>query len=263
MGSLDGKVAWVTGSGSGIGQAGAVALAGAGAHVVLTGRREQALAETKARIDAAGGSASIEPLDVTDVSAVGALVSRIESSHQRLDVFVNSAGWNAPNRHFFHLTPEAWERTIDVNLNGATYCILAVLPIMRRQQNGLIVNVSSWAGRREVYMVGPGYNSSKAAVISMTTSLNIEECVNGIRACVICPGEVATPILHKRPIAPSEEEIAKMLQPEDLGRTILFVAESPAHMCVNEIIVTPTYNRIFLGGKDIDAQIATRKVRTE
>jgi NADP-dependent 3-hydroxy acid dehydrogenase YdfG len=85
----------------------------------------------------------------------------------------------------------------------------------------------------------------------MTLSLNLEECANGIRATAICPGEVATPILRNRPIPPSEEELARMLTPEDLGRTIRFVAESPPHVCFNEILVSPTWNRMFLGGDDI------------
>jgi NADP-dependent 3-hydroxy acid dehydrogenase YdfG len=97
-------------------------------------------------------------------------------------------------------------------------------------------------------LVGAAYNGSKHAVVSLSETINIEECKNGIRACAICPAEVATPIMDRRPVPPSAEERAQMLQPEDLGRTIRWVAEQPPHVCVNEILISPTWNRIYVGG---------------
>jgi len=91
-------------------------------------------------------------------------------------------------------------------------------------------------------------------VVSMTETINMEECVNGIRACVICPGEVATPILDRRPVPPSPEERARMLQPEDLGNAIRWVAEQPRHVCVNQIIISPTWNRLYIGGADLKSR---------
>jgi NADP-dependent 3-hydroxy acid dehydrogenase YdfG len=85
-------------------------------------------------------------------------------------------------------------------------------------------------------------------VIALTESINMEECANGIRATSILPGEAATPILEKRPVPPPPDVRAKMLQAEDLGRTIAFIATLPARACVNEIIVSPTWNRFYLGG---------------
>jgi NADP-dependent 3-hydroxy acid dehydrogenase YdfG len=79
----------------------------------------------------------------------------------------------------------------------------------------------------------------------------MEEGANGLRATVIMPGEVATPLLRKRPVAPSKEEMERMLQPEDLGATIRFVAELPPRVCVNEILISPTWNRVFFGGTDL------------
>ena len=96
-------------------------------------------------------------------------------------------------------------------------------------------------------MTGPAYNAAKHAVVAMTENLNQEESINGIRACVICPAEVATPIMDKRPVPPTSEERARMLQPEDLGHTIRFIAEMPAHACINEITISPTWNRIAHG----------------
>jgi NADP-dependent 3-hydroxy acid dehydrogenase YdfG len=86
---------------------------------------------------------------------------------------------------------------------------------------------------------------------TMTHHLNLEEGISGIRGCVIYPGEVATSILKARPVPPAQEDIDRMLKPEDLGRTIRFVAEMPPHVCLNEIVITPTWNRVFVGGKEL------------
>ena len=248
---LQGKVAWVTGAGSGIGRAGALELAKAGAEVVLSGRRASQLEDVAAEIVAAGGKAARVALDVADKAAVAEAAAYILTRYGAVDILVNSAGINLPNRFWKNLTPESFADIVTINLNGALYCTHAVLPAMRARRDGLIINVSSWAGRFETYLTGPAYNASKHALAALTLSLNDEECVNGIRACVIYPGEVATPILKQRPKPPSPEEIARMLQPEDLGRTIRFVAEMPAHVCVNEILISPTWNRFFVGGADI------------
>lgn len=248
---LEGKVAWITGAGSGIGRAGAQALAAGGATVVLSGRRAEPLDEVAAEIAAAGGKVETAPLDVADKAAVARVAAGILDRHGRVDILVNSAGLNLPQRFWKNLTPESFDQVVGINLNGALYCIHAVLPAMRAQRDGLVVNISSWAGRFESYLTGPAYNASKHAMVAMTMSLNDEECVNGIRACVICPGEVATPILEKRPVPPSREERDRMLQAEDLGQAIRFVAEMPPRVCVNEILISPTWNRFFVGGSDI------------
>jgi NADP-dependent 3-hydroxy acid dehydrogenase YdfG len=248
---LQGKVAWITGAGSGIGRAGAVALAEAGASVVLSGRRAAQLEAAAAEIRVAGGKAEVAALDVADRAAVAKAAAAILARHGRVDILVNSAGINLPNRFWKTLTPESFADIVGINLNGALYCIHAVLPGMRARKDGLVINISSWAGRYETYMTGPAYNASKHAMAALTASLNDEECVNGIRACVIYPGEVATPILKNRPKPPSAEEIARMLQAEDLGRAIRFVAEMPPRVCINEMLISPTWNRFFVGGQDI------------
>ncbi len=248
---LKGKIAWVTGGGSGIGRAGAEQLAGAGARVVVSGRRADQLDEVERAIAAEGGAAESAPLDVTDKAAVAEVAAGIIARWGRVDILVNSAGMNVPNRYWKNLTPDSFESVVQANLIGSLNTIAAVLPAMRAQKDGLVINISSWSGRFDPYLTGPAYNAAKHGVVAMTLSLNMEECVNGIRACVICPGEVATPILKKRPIPPSAEEMARMLQAEDLGRTIRFVAEMPAHVCVNEIVISPTWNRLWLGGEDM------------
>jgi NADP-dependent 3-hydroxy acid dehydrogenase YdfG len=248
---LKGKVAWVTGGGSGIGQAGAVELAKAGATVLVSGRRAEVLQETLKAIATAGGKGEALPLDVSDKAQVAQAAKKLLKKHGRCDILVNSAGLNVPKRYLKDLTAEDWDKVIGINLNGALYCMRAVLPAMRAQGGGLVINVSSWLGRWIGYLGGAAYGASKHGMATVTHHLNIEEGMNGIRGCVIYPGEVATPILKTRPVPPSQQDIDRMLRAEDLGRTIAFVATMPAHVCLNEIVITPTWNRLLLGGKEI------------
>lgn len=254
MGKLTGKVAWVTGAGTGIGLAGARALAASGATVIMSGRRADVLKREAEAIAKVGGKVEAAALDVSDVTAVDKVAEGILSRHGKVDILVNSAGTNNTERYWRNQTPKSWNEVIRSNLDGTYYCVRAVLPSMRAQKDGLVINISSWAGVYTSAMVGAAYNGSKAAVVSLTETLNMEECVNGIRACAICPAEVATPILDRRPIPPSAEERAKMLKAEDLGETIRWVAEQPAHVCLNEIIISPTWNRLYVGGADIAAR---------
>jgi len=247
MAELSGKIAWLTGAGTGIGLSGAQELAAAGAHVVLSGRRADVLETAVAGIKRAGGSAEAVALDVSDRGAVGKLADDILKRHKRVDILVNSAGTNIVKRWLKDLTAEAWEKMVAINLNGAAYTVLAVLPAMRAQKDGVIINISSWAGRFSPSRVsGPSYSAAKHAMVDLTMSINREECVHNIRACVICPGEVATPILENRPVKLTPEELARMLQSEDLGRTIRFVATAPARVCFNEIVMSPSWNRGFV-----------------
>ena len=242
-----GKVVWITGGGSGIGLAGGIALARAGAHVVISGRSVETLKKAEKEIKAAGSGESIA-LDVADQNEVAKAAAEIAKRHGRVDILINSAGINHPKRNFRNVSIDGWNQIVAVNLSGMFYCVQAVLPGMRERKEGLIINVSSWAGRYASTLTGPGYNATKHAVVALTESINMEECMHGIRATSILPGEVATPILEKRPVPPPPEERARMLQADDLGKTILFVATLPPRACVNELIISPTWNRFYLGG---------------
>jgi NADP-dependent 3-hydroxy acid dehydrogenase YdfG len=246
MSKLKGKVAWITGAGTGIGLAGAQALAQAGASVVMSGRRKEILALEAEKIRIRGSSAEVEVLDVSDPAAVRKVADGILSRHGRIDILVNSAGLNTSNRYWKNQTVEGWKEVIGINLDGSFYTTHAVLPAMRAKQDGLIINVSSWAGVFNPKLTGAAYNASKHAVTAMTETINMEECANGIRACAICPAEVATPIMERRPVPPSAEDRARMLQPQDLGDTIRFIAEMPAHVCINQVIISPTWNRMYI-----------------
>jgi len=240
---LKGKTAWITGGGSGIGLAGGLELARMGARIVISGRSHETLAAAEKAIKALGSCEAIA-LDVGNKQAVAKAAERIG----RVDILVNSAGINDPKRNFFNVSTEAWDRIVAINLSGMFYCVHAVLPGMRSRKDGLIVNVSSWAGRYPSTLTGPAYNATKHAVVALTESINMEEGDKGIRATSVLPGEVATPILEKRPVPPTPEVRAKMLQAEDLGRTIAFIASLPARACINEVIISPTHNRFYFGG---------------
>jgi len=247
MRDLTNKVAWITGAGTGIGEGTALAYARAGMRLVLSGRREAELAKVAAEVARLGGSARVAPLDVADKDAVLAVAASIQAQEGRCDVLVNSAGLNVRERNWKHLSTAGWDQVLRIDLDGTFYCCHAVLPMMRAQKDGLIVNVSSWAGRFVGTMTGPAYSAAKFGVNAMTESLNMEECIHGIRATAVCPGEVATPILDKRPIPVSAEDKAKMVQADDCGELMLFLARMPAHVCLNEITISPTHNRMFVG----------------
>ena len=246
MQNLTGQVAWITGAGTGIGESAALKLAAAGCTVVVSGRRSEPLDSLVGRIVEAGGSASAEPLDVADKAAVAAVVQRILDAHGRIDIGVFSAGINVTDRNWPVLTTDAWDDVINIDLNGAFYCCHAVLPSMRDRGEGLIINVSSMAAKGISALTGPAYIAAKHAMNAMTASLLLEERNNGIRATVICPGEVATPILDQRPVPVSDEDKARILQSEDLGDLIMFVAQQPPHVTLNEILITPTFNRFAI-----------------
>lgn len=251
MSSLNGKVAWITGAGSGIGLAGAGALADAGATVVMSGRRKEVLELEAEKLRTRGFNVDVVPLDVADKNAVKAAATEILSRHGKIDILVNSAGLNVPNRYWKNQTPEGWENVIRINLDGSFYTMHEVLPGMRSRKDGVIINISSWAGVNHTQLTGAAYNASKHAVVALTETVNMEEAVNGIRACAICPAEVATPIMDQRPIPPSAEDRARMLQAEDLGATIRFVAELPARACINQLVISPTWNRMYVGGLEV------------
>jgi len=246
MGSLKGKIAWVTGAGSGIGAAAAAALAGDGAVVVLSGRRRDPLETVAAQIKKSGGAAHVQPGDRMRASAVEKIAGFIEAEFGRLDILVNNAGLNLLERSWRELKPSSVDELIHGNLSSAFYCVTAVLPMMRAQKDGILIHTASMAGRFVSPLSGAGYTAAKHGVVAMSHSINMEECINGIRSCAICPGEVATPILDKRPVPVSAEERARMVQPDDCGDLIRYIASLPKHVCINEVLITPTWNRGYV-----------------
>jgi NADP-dependent 3-hydroxy acid dehydrogenase YdfG len=248
MQSLKGKTVWITGAGSGVGEATAYAMAKEGAVVALTGRRKEPLDKVAHAITEAGGKALVEPGDVMDKAMAPAVVERIIKATGRLDVLVNNAGTNVTARQFDVLTPDNLDYVLQANLNGAYYSTLAVLPQMRAQQDGVLIHTASWAGKYVTPLSGTAYTAAKHAVVAMSHSLNMEEFKNGIRSSVVCPHEISTPILDTRPVKVTDEERARMLQSEDMANLYVYIATQPKHVCINEVTIAPTWNRAYLHG---------------
>lgn len=245
MTKLAGKIAWITGAGSGIGEAAAIALAEEGATVVLTGRRREPLEEVARRINQTG-EAHVRPADLTNAEQVGEAAAFIKDRFGRLDILVNNAGVNIVNRNWDKLTPEGIDTLLQGNLVGALYCVQAVLPMMRAQQDGVLIHTASMAGRFIGGVSGPIYTVAKHGIVAMSHGLNMQECVNGIRSTVFLPGEVATPILDRRPNPVGPEVRARMVQPADCGDLIRYIACLPRHVVMNEVHLAPTWNRGYV-----------------
>jgi NADP-dependent 3-hydroxy acid dehydrogenase YdfG len=235
---LVGKTAWVTGAASGIGEATALALSRAGATVALTGRRAEPLEQLAARIAGEGGEAIVAPADVADVAAIERSLALLVG--RSLDILVSNAGTNIPDRSWSKLTADSVDLLLDANLRGALQLSRAVLPIMQAQGGGVLIHIGSLAAH--VLSAGPGpvYTAAKSGVVAMSHAINIEHGVHGIRSCVLSPGDTLTPLMDKRPVKMSDDVRARMLRPEDIAGLVLHVATLPRHVCVNEIIVTPT-----------------------
>jgi NADP-dependent 3-hydroxy acid dehydrogenase YdfG len=236
---LEGKIALITGGGTGIGLATAQALADEGAQVVVTGRRAAVLEEACASICAAKPVKSFAA-DVADRRQVTDLVSWVRSSYGPVDILVNNAGVNVVKRRMAELAAEDWDFIMDVNATGAFNVIHAVLPEMRARKDGVIINVSSLAGVRPAVLGGAAYSASKHALCALTNVLAQEERDNGIRATNLCPGEVNTPILDARPVKVSDEHKAQILQPDDVASAVLFIATLPARAHIPELLIKPT-----------------------
>ncbi|GGJ34119.1 SDR family oxidoreductase [Neoroseomonas lacus] len=242
MQRLAGKSAWVTGAGSGIGRAIAIAFAAEGAKVALTGRRTAPLEETAAMI---GGGAVIVPADLTDDKQVAAALAKVEATIGGPDILVNNAGVNLPKRYMHQLTPEAIRTLVDGNLTAPFMTSVAVLPGMRARGGGHLIQIASMAGKGISFLSGPGYTAAKHGFVALSQSINQENGIHNIRSCCICPGEVATDILKNRPEPVPAEDIERLLQPEDIAAMALFVATMPPRANITEMLVTPTYMRLL------------------
>jgi len=245
MASFGGKVVWMTGAGTGIGKAGALMFAREGASVVLIGRRRDKLDEVAAKINASGGTALVEPLDVADRKKVQAAAARLLDRFKRVDILVNNAGVNITNRRLDEITPEDWDHVLAVNLTGAFNMVQAVLPTMREQSDGLIINVASTAARRVSGVAGIAYSASKFGMLGMSLSLTQEAWKFGVRTCCLCPDDVNTPIMARRKVKYPSEVLAQFIQPEDMAETLRFVALLPRNTSIPEMVVYPTNIRPF------------------
>ena len=243
MAAVSPHVGIITGAGTGIGRATAIGLARRGWRCVLIGRRRAPLEEVAQEVKGAGGEARVSTLDVAEADAVEQVVAQVGRDWGRIDLLVNNAGLNIRKRDLGIVSSADWQGVVATNLNGPFYLTSAVLPMMRAQQSGTIINVSSMAAIRASVLSGPAYSAAKAALNSLTESINAAERAYGIRACAVCPGEVDTPIMEKRPFVPSAAARATMLQSEDVAEVILMVALLPGRAAVELVLMRPTILR--------------------
>ena len=235
-----GKTAVITGAGSGVGKATALALAQQGWDVALVGRRENLLLETAGFAGEHGGRVVTCVCDIGDAAAVAEMGRSVLAEFGEVEVLVNAAGTNAPQRSLEVLSLADYHAMIDTNMNGSYYCVQAFLPQMRARGSGTIVNIVSDAARQASPKAGPGYSMSKFGVVGLTQAINAEERPRGIRATAILPGDIDTPLLDKRPAPPDAVARARMMQPEDIAECVLLAINLPARATIEEMLVRPS-----------------------
>lgn len=231
MGGSPEKVAWITGASAGIGLATAKAVARRGFRCVLSARDAGALARACDELRGDGAAVEAIALDVAQRAQVDMAASDIRRRHGRIDLLVNNAGFNSQKRKWDELVPEEFDAVIAANLTGTFNAIHAVLPTMRRQRGGLVVSISSVAGKRVDPEGGVAYTIAKHGVHIMSQMLNQTERANGIRSCVVAPSGVSTRAHDWRP----RELRAYMLEPEDVANAVCFAIDQPPHSAIHEI----------------------------
>ena len=234
------RTVWVTGAGSGVGRAVARSVAAAGDRVVLSGRRAGALEETASLVRDAGGEALELVCDTTHEDDLQQAYDRLRSHWGPPTDLVLSAGLNAPERYWRDQSMTDFRAIVDTNLTAAAAVVQVTLPDLRAGGGGVVVFVSSVSGWQFALGAGVAYSASKLAVGSLAVHLNAQENEHGIRACAVCPGDIDTDFLSLRPVVPGEGDREQMLSPADVARTVQFVLDSPPHVCINELVVTPT-----------------------
>src|SRR5262245_6404072 len=243
MAKLVGKIAIVTGGGTGIGRSTALMLAAEGAHVVLSGRRKALLDAVAAEIAKAGGKAVAHAGDVSRPSEGRALVEQVVKDLGRVDILINNAGHSSKARNVRWVTQDDWDAVINVNLTGVYDLIQAALPGMIEQGGGTIVAVGSVAALRPGLIGGAPYGAAKAGVLNLMGHVHTVLRDKGIRATTVMPAEVDTPILDNRPLPPDVTARATMMLPEDVAEVIMLCVTLPARTVVEEIVLSPTRTR--------------------
>lgn len=238
-GTLEGKVVLVAGASSGMGRATALAVARAGGHAVLAARSGDALKELARAVESDGGTATVEPVDLTRHEDSRALVERLQTQFDRIDAVVVTVGTNIKARALSQLTPESWADMLAINLTASFNITQAIMPVFREQQDGLLIYISSSAAKKPDPS-GVAYQATKAGLVGLAHGTMEEERGNGVRTTVVFPGLTDTPMVLKRPTPTPPEVLAKALHPEDVAAACMFVLQLPARAHVPELVLYPS-----------------------
>ncbi|MEW6684106.1 MAG: SDR family NAD(P)-dependent oxidoreductase [Nitrospirota bacterium] len=230
MSHLRDQVAVITGGSSGIGLAIASSLVAEGMRVGICARDEKKLRQAAKTLEASDGKVLAIPADVSAADQVATLIKHVKNAFGRIDVLVNNAGVGRL-KSIAESTEAEWDRIQAINLKGTFLCTKAVLPIMKRQRSGYVVNIASLAGKTG-FGGAAAYSASKFGVVGLTESLLEEAIIHNIRATAICPGYVATPMVQGAPV-PQEE----MIPPEDIGKLVVGLLHLSAYTVIKEIVI--------------------------
>jgi NADP-dependent 3-hydroxy acid dehydrogenase YdfG len=233
--SLQDKVVIIVGASSGMGKATAVSFHKAGAKLVIAARNEKALNDLASEL---GEDVIVFPADARDVDAIEKLIEKTVQSYGKIDTLIYATGTNIPDRSLEKLTHETWEMMLAVNATGAFNCTKAVLPVMQSQKDGLIIYISSVSAKR-ADVSGVSYQASKHALTGLAHGTYLEQKENGIRTSLIMPGLCDTPLVQQRPVPPSETELKKALQPQDVADACLYVVAAPSRVRIGELVMEP------------------------
>ena len=242
---INGKTAILTGASAGIGLGILHALAAEGVNLAITARRPGPLEEAAAAARAAGVRVLAVPGDVADLDHVRSFVAAAVAEFGAIDYLVNNAGINTDLRNLRDIPLETWQEVVEINLNSVYYIIRELLPHMRVNQHGHIINIISGAGYslRPNATSGVAYIASKHGVTGLSHAINSEEWDNGIRCSAIYPGEVDTAMLdtdHQR-LKPGEAEM--VMQPEDIADAVVFAARTHPRALVADVYMQPSHHR--------------------
>jgi NADP-dependent 3-hydroxy acid dehydrogenase YdfG len=196
------------------------------------------LEETARLVERAGGEALVLPLDARDGDALAQARAAIVAAWTSVDDLVLSAGLNTPRRTWADQSMSEVQRVVDTNLTAVVRAVDAVLPDLRTA-GGQVVVISSYAAWRFSPFAGVAYSASKSALRALCQTLNAQEAPHGVRACHLCPGDVDTEFLTLRPQVPGDDARSVMLRPDDVGRAVSFVLESPPWVRIDELVISP------------------------
>ena len=231
----------IIGGGTGMGEAIALSFAKEGWKIAIAGRRQEKLDDVaKQATELTGQTILSHTVDVGKRSQVEDLFEWFTKEIGHLDIMVNCAGINVADRTMENLSPENWDKLLRINATGAYDAMRCALADMRPRQDGIIINISSVAGKRAVLLGGVAYNASKFAMTALGTTVSEEVKDQGIRVTNVYPGEVNTPILDNRPVPPPESHRQSILQAQDVADAVLMVAKLPPRAHIPELVIKPT-----------------------